>query len=58
MKKLMSLMLGLALITGTVAISFAQEPKKEEEGKKKKGKKKGGEEPKKETRLTRFQTAG
>jgi hypothetical protein len=50
MKKLMSLMLGLALITGSVAVSFAQEPKKEEEGKKKKGKKKGGEEPKKETR--------
>jgi len=52
MKKLMSLMLGLALITGTVAITFAQDaPKKEEEGKKKKGgKKKSGEEPKKETR--------
>jgi hypothetical protein len=51
MKKLMSLMLGLALITGSVAVTFAQEPKKEDEGgKKKKGKKKGDEEPKKETR--------
>jgi hypothetical protein len=51
MKKLMSLMLGLALVSGSVVVIFAQDaPKKEEEGKKKKGKKKGGEEPKKETR--------
>ncbi len=51
MKKLMTLMLGLALVTGTVAVTFAQEQKKEEEGGKKKGKKKkGGEEPKKEAR--------
>ena len=45
MKKLMSLMLGLALATGAVTVSFAQDaPKKE---KKKKTKKKKGEEPKK-----------
>ena len=51
MKRLMSLMLGLALVSGSVVVIFAQDaPKKEEEGKKKKGKKKGGEEPKKETR--------
>ncbi len=51
MKKLMTLMLGLSLAFGTVAVSFAQDaPKKEETGKK--GKKKGGkkkeEAPKKE----------
>ena len=39
MKKLMSLMLGMALAFTTVAVSFAQETKKEEP-KKKKGKKK------------------
>jgi len=39
MKKLMTLMLGLSLAFGTVAVSFAQNaPQKEE----KKGKKKGG----------------
>jgi hypothetical protein len=49
MKKLMTLMLGLTLLTGTVSAVFGQDaPKKEE--KKKKGKKKKGEEPKKETR--------
>ncbi len=49
MKKLMTLMLGLALLSGTVSVVFGQDaPKKEE--KKKKGKKKKGEEPKKETR--------
>jgi hypothetical protein len=42
MKKLMTLMLGLALVTGTVAVSFAQDTKSDETGKKKgKGKKKG-----------------
>jgi len=50
MKKLLTLMLGLGLAIGSVAVTFAQDaPKKEET---KKGKKKGGkkkaEEPKKE----------
>ena len=49
MKKLMTLMLGLALAIGSVSASFAQD-QKQEEGKKKKGKKKKGEEPKKDTR--------
>lgn len=51
MKKLMTLMLGLTLAFGTVAVTFAQDAPKKEEGKekKKKGKKKD-EEPKKETR--------
>jgi len=50
MKKLLTLMLGLGLAIGSVAVTFAQDaPKKEEtkEGKKKGGKKKA-EEPKKE----------
>jgi hypothetical protein len=51
MKKLMTLMLGMALAFTTVAVTFAQDaPKKEE--KKKDGKKKGGKKkedaPKKE----------
>jgi hypothetical protein len=51
MKKLVTLMLGMALAFGTVAVTFAQDaPKKEEPAKK--GKKKGGkkkeETPKKE----------
>ena len=51
MKRLMSLMLGMCLAFGTVAVVFAQDaPKKETE--KKAGKKKGGkkkeETPKKE----------
>ena len=52
MKKLMTLMLGLSLSLGSVAVAFAQDqPKKEDEGgKKKKGKKKKDEEPKKEAR--------
>ena len=51
MKKLMTLMLGLTLAIGSVAVTFAQDaPKKEEEGKKKGKKKKGDEEPKKELR--------
>ncbi|MGH9720568.1 MAG: hypothetical protein ACRD8O_10175 [Bryobacteraceae bacterium] len=49
MRKLMSIMLGLSLLTGVAATSFAQDDKSEKkEGKKKgKGKKKDGE-PKKE----------
>ena len=39
MKKIMSLMLGLTLLTGAVTIASAQDDKKED-GKKKKGKKK------------------
>ncbi len=44
MKKLMTLMLGLAFLTGTVAVSFAQDTKSDSTMKKKsksKGKKKG-----------------
>ena len=44
MKKLMTLMLGLAFLTGTVAVTFAQDTKSDQTGKKKggkKGKKKG-----------------
>ncbi len=43
MKKLMTLMLGLALVTGTVAVSFAQDTKSDSTMKKKKksSKKKG-----------------
>ena len=51
MKKLMTLMLGMALAVGTVAVTFAQDPPKMEDGKKagkKKGGKKKGEEPKKD----------
>ena len=41
MKKLMSLMLGLTLITGAVTVAFAQDKgEKKEEGKKKKKEKK------------------
>jgi hypothetical protein len=42
MKKLMTLMLGLAFLTTTVAISFAQGTKSDSTGKKKKGKKGSG----------------
>ncbi len=42
MKKLMTLMLGLSLAIGSVAVTFAADEKKEET-KKKKGKKKGGD---------------
>jgi hypothetical protein len=50
MKKLMTMMLGLALLTGAVAtVSFAQDQKEETKKKKKKGKK-GDETPKKELR--------
>lgn len=51
MKKLMTLMLGMGLAFGAVAVTFAQEaPPKESKKKsgKKKGSKKKGEEPKKE----------
>jgi hypothetical protein len=40
MKKLMTLMLGMAIAFTTVAVSFAQDTKKEESPKKKKSKKK------------------
>jgi len=50
MKKLMTLMLGLSLALGSVAVAFGQDATKKEEGKKKKGKKKKGEEPKKDFR--------
>lgn len=49
MKKLMTMMLGLSLLMGTVSFAFGQETTKSE--KKKKGKKKKSEgETKKETR--------
>ncbi len=41
MKKLMTLMLGLSLALGSVAVTFAQDQGTKTEGKKK-GKKKGG----------------
>ena len=50
MKKLMTLMLGMALAFGSVAVTFAQDQPKQDEGKKKKGKKKKSEEPKKDRR--------
>lgn len=46
MKKLMTLMLGMALAFGCVSVSFAQDPPKKEK-KTKKSKKKKGEDPKK-----------
>ena len=46
MRKLMTLMLGLSLITGAVSISFAADDKKEETPKKKKKKKKDDAEKK------------
>jgi hypothetical protein len=45
----MTLILGLALLSGVVTVTFAQD-QKQEEGKKKKGKKKKDEEPKKDAR--------
>ncbi|HEY7392848.1 MAG TPA: hypothetical protein VH640_30285 [Bryobacteraceae bacterium] len=50
MKRLVTLMLGMALAFGSVAVTFAQDQPKQEEGKKKKGKKKKSEEPKKDLR--------
>ena len=41
MKKLMTLMLGMALAFGTVAVTFAQDAPKKEDGEKKGGKKGG-----------------
>jgi len=51
MKKLMTLMLGMTLALGTVAVTFAQDPPKKEETKKapKKGGKKKDDTKKKET---------
>jgi hypothetical protein len=42
MKKLMTLMLGLAFLTTTVAVTFAQDTKSDSTAKKKKGKKGSG----------------
>ena len=51
MKKLMSLMLGMALAFTAVAVTFAQDPpKKEETAKKKSPKKKKGDTTKKDGR--------
>jgi hypothetical protein len=51
MKKLMTLMLGMALAFGSVAVTFAQDQPKTDEGKKKKKKKKSEEPaPKKDLR--------
>jgi hypothetical protein len=50
MKRLMTLMLGMTLAFGSIAVTFAQDQPKQEEGKKKKGKKKKSEEPKKDLR--------
>jgi hypothetical protein len=51
MKKLTTLMLGMALAFGSVAVTFAQDQPKQDEGKKKKGKKKKStEEPKQNLR--------
>ena len=46
MKKLMTMMLGLSLLVGSVTVAFGQDDTKKEEGKKKKGKKKKGDEKK------------
>jgi hypothetical protein len=50
MKKLTTLMLGLALAFGSMAVTFAQDQPKQDTGKKKKGKKKKSDEPKKDLR--------
>ena len=52
MKKLMTLMLGLAFLTGTVAVSFAQDTKSDNRKKKggKKGGKKKGDTPRRKSR--------
>ena len=49
MKKLISLMLGMTLVLGTVAVTFAQEGEKKEDTKKE-GKKKGGKKKSEETK--------
>jgi hypothetical protein len=46
MRKLMSLMLGLSLLTGVATVAFGQDDSKKDEKKKKK-KKKGGDDDKK-----------
>ena len=46
MRKLMSLMLGLSLLTGVATVAFGQDDKKDDTTKKKK-KKKGGDDDKK-----------
>jgi hypothetical protein len=51
MKKLMTLMLGMAFVFTTVAVTFAQDTtKKEDTSKKKSSKKKKTDAPKKDTR--------
>jgi len=50
MKKLVTLMLGMSLALGSVAVAFGQDAPPKTEKKKKKGKKKKTEEPKKELR--------
>jgi hypothetical protein len=50
MKKLMTLMLGMALAFGSVAVTFAQDQPKTDDTKKKKKKKKTTDEPKKDLR--------
>ena len=51
MKKLMTLMLGMAFVFTTVAVTFAQDaPKKEDTAKKKAPKKKKGDSTKKDGR--------
>lgn len=50
MKKLTTLMLGMALAFGSVAVTFAQDQPKSDTGKKKGKKKKSTDEPKKDLR--------
>ena len=50
MKKLMTLMLGMAFVFTTVAVTFAQDTTKKEERKKKAPKKKKGDTTKKDGR--------
>jgi hypothetical protein len=49
MKKLMTLMLGLSLVLGSVAVVFAQDTAAKSDTSKKKAKKKKAEAPKKDT---------
>ncbi|HLI82352.1 MAG TPA: hypothetical protein VKV17_00450 [Bryobacteraceae bacterium] len=50
MKKLFTLMFGLALAISAVTVTYAQDEPKQDQGKKKKGKKKSSDEPKKDLR--------
>jgi hypothetical protein len=50
MKKLMTVMLGSALVFGSVAVTFAQDQPKQDTAKKKKGKKKKSDQPKQNLR--------